>query len=313
MREVTIKTLQAIADHLYLLQFAVTERTQIIKHCNLQISNLTGTVNGWSIEERKAFVRDDEVAILLYKIYDALIGETAKVYHKSLIQTSRSKVDQLFNVLNVKAPATYFNYLPTRIFTEICKGITYFEGDATPDTIGRPTYHRPTSCGSKRMTFKEKFEVPKDATATQTRAIQQATRLCYLERLIYDKIFFQVLHYQDVRHAQELKNMERLFQDYYPGEKIVVEVDLEGSCVVKITTSKNESNVIETYIKKKWNAQTVDCLKEMVVSTNVRGWTKQQSFEKLMPWVPANWEVRSASRGSAARMARRGIASWGGK
>lgn len=296
MRDATIKTLQSIADQLYLLQFDVIERPQIIKNCNAQISKLTETLKRWSIEERKAFVRDDEAAILLYKIYDAIAGETAKVYHKSLIETSRGKVDQLFNVLSVK-PATHFNYLPTRFFTEICKGITYFEGDGTPDTIERPIYHRPVSCGSKRMTFMEKFVVPKYATAAQTLAIHQATRLCYLERLIYDKIFFQVLHYQDARHGKELRNMERLFQNYYPGEKIVVEVNLEGSCVVTITTHKNESKVIETYTKKKWNAQPVDCRKRMVVSTNVREWKKQQGFDKQMPWIPANWDVRSASRG----------------
>lgn len=97
-------------------------------------------------------------------------------------------------------------------------GITYFEYEV--NVTARPIYHRAVSCGNASKTVNNN-------TFDKDRK-KKYVRRCLVERLIYDKIYTNILHAQDVAHMLELARMQRLFHDYFP-EVNGIYVNVQGT------------------------------------------------------------------------------------
>lgn len=126
----------------------------------------------------------------------------------------------------------------TKIFNKFMKGITYFAGQNVFNTK-QPIYHRNVSCLARDNV--NKFQ-EKD---------KERVLLCYLERLIYDRIYTEVnKESQNQAHLNELHQNLILFQQYYPDTNI--EIDLpefsfsEHKNVTNPNTVPYKENMIPT-------------------------------------------------------------------
>jgi len=235
---------------------------------------------------RQIFIEENDV--VLYKIYDLFIGSTAKLYNKSTaIDSYRGAIDKLFRVLMIK-PKTYFLYLPTRVFNQFTKGMTYFAND---NPVEHPVYHREASCKSKYINVDAKFSKPNSKDALST---------CYIERMIYNKLYTHFLHEQEVRHLKELNLVERYFQKHFPSISINVDIKYDTNlypykCIVTtIEECEENKNVkiltitIEIYTKKPWDSEIVMCEKQVVHKGKVANFSKISSFQMATDWNPVN-------------------------
>jgi hypothetical protein len=187
----------------------------------------------------------------LFKIHDVLVGKFAKLYMSpDLLVKTRKIHDKIFNIFNIKQPRKRFAHLPTFLATTFCKGVTFFANDTGIDR--KPYYHRDDSCGSFD---KQKKSLTKEQLKT-----------CYIERLIYDKIFTHVFYEQDLGHLYELRAMELLFQDAYKHLKIDVDIGfsdgIHPDTLTIIERYTETTPKYTTYVyNKRWGSTTVYCHK----------------------------------------------------
>lgn len=221
----------------------------------------------------------------LFKIHEASVGTYAKLYlDKASIRDLRSSYDKFFGkVLGLKRFPSKIKYMPTTITTEFCKGITSFEDQYEKNA--HPFYHREESCGSKGLPAQQKF------SSEQTK---RAVRLCYLERFIYDKVYLNVMHEQDLVHLKELKMMERFYQNYFPGYRLNIEMayNQHDDCwpikVQIITTDNNHKMFFETY-RKTYDFMKDEYKNEVFADKNDvfahKTYTKTQTYEGETSWI----------------------------
>jgi hypothetical protein len=235
-----------------------------------------------SIEHIKHFA--NEHIAYLYKIHDVLIGKIA-LHYLDLSQTKALQKPHdtvLRSALKIESFDAFFAHLPTGMFNEFTKGITYFSVD---ENVGNPIYHRDNSCGDKNKNTQEKFEENISNSALSSLRKKHITRKCYIERMIYDNIYTHVFHFQDLGHLLELRKMERLHDTYYKDESLFIHVTYDDNFVfpekLRIVIGKKDGKtVIEEYAKKK-NNKKVYCTKW----ENNINYDKIQSFEKEEPWM----------------------------
>jgi hypothetical protein len=153
----------------------------------------------------------------LYLLEKTLVGSyPVALLNQSEQSQFRSYYDRIF-----KNKLKFSNFIyktmnkVTEIFTEFTKGITYFADEVV---LERPSYHRNASCGTKSVSTNIKFKKNSSNTENTVNRKKSIIRRCYLERLIYDNIYKQILHGQNIEHLNELRKVERYFQDYCIGE-----------------------------------------------------------------------------------------------
>ena len=166
--------------------------------------------------------------------------------------------------------------------SEFCKAITYFLTDS--NIHEHPFYHRDESCGTKTLDTTQKFTIFSTNTNLKAQNIKKVVKTCYLERLIFDAIYSKIFRTQDTRHLLELRKMELLFQNYYPGEKLRVHIEYySGMYPNELTvyhTLQDDKVITYTYKKAKYDDTFVQC-------TRNKGnfvYEKTQSFEKQSEW-----------------------------
>lgn len=166
-----------------------------------------------SIHDTKGFV--DKHLTQLYKIHEIIVGTYAKLYFTNTeIAQLRNRYDSFFQkTLGLKRFPAKIQFLPTKITQEFCQGITLFQDNFEKDA--HPFYHRSESCGARDKTASEKFSSDR---------VKNAVKLCYLERTIYDQVYINLLHYQDLGHLRELRIMEQYYDQYFPNESLIVKV-----------------------------------------------------------------------------------------
>ena len=143
-------------------------------------------------------------------------------YNRYLKMFNNRVFANTFHIQNIN---TMFSALPAQVFSKFIRGITLFANDVK-STDEYPPYHRLDSCGSSTLDFMTKFTV-RDSMSKQTiKGIQDAVRTCYIERKLFDKIYTLLVGRQDARHLVELRNMERLYQDYFPDHHLIVDIDM---------------------------------------------------------------------------------------
>lgn len=234
--------------------------------------------------------------VLLHQVHAFLVGSEIKFYHKHLIPNFRPAHDTIFNSMGIKRPYVKFKQIPTPIFTEFIKGITYFKTDIDA-RMERPVYHRIKSCGSKSMTIKEKFGITGYYSVDKALSKKEAIKKCYIERVIYDKIFQWILHQQDVSHLRELREMKILYEYMFPKSELTIEVrDYIGiqPMVLYIKDSKTES---EEIYEKSQDTPVIRCS----LSHNGKYFHKYQTFEKEESWIPGKLPSEPISK-SVARI-----------
>ena len=215
-------------------------------------------------------------------IHDTLVGKFAKTFTiRADIDKLRTAINQMFGLFH-KRPS--FSFLPTILFNEFCKGITYFQNEVV---IERPSYHRDASCGESDKTAMDKFTIL--ATDAPGEAIRKKTavRLCYIERLVYDALYSKILYAQDLSHLFEKQIMDHLHLHYFPNETISIEITYD--CVilpVALTVKTMNHNGLPTIEKftKPWTSSIVRCEKTEAGKLYV----KTQSFVQEEAWTFLN-------------------------
>ena len=177
------------------------------------------------------------------------------------------------------------------LFSNFLKGITYFKNQKL---LSFPVYHRKESCGSKQYNAYTKF-YKRDTNKYKNIMFRKASsRICYIERYIYNVIYNLYFKEQDSRHRVELKKMERICQNYnYNNMKINVIFDKKIPIGLVIENGNREIeyyyktyNIVDTSstnndIFKIQYKKPVKCIKCV---NNTLVYKKTQSFQKKEQW-----------------------------
>lgn len=238
-------------------------------------------------EKRQFF---DSNMHLFHQIHTTLAGHYISNGHKDLIQLFRSPHDMIFGSMDVKRPGAKFRRLPTKVFTEFIKGITFFAGDPVREN---PVYHRTSSCGTGELTVADKFRRTRGYSEESGYLNREHVKRCYIERLIYNEIFENILYTQDHGHLRELKEMERLYQDLYPTSNLAVKVGhFEGTPRIFPTSLRvTDGDMYTEDYRKDANSNIVRCLKV----DNGQTYHKFQTFDAETPWLPGSHLTRRAT------------------
>lgn len=256
----------------------ITTITKFLKKSKKLLSKLKESLKHKNIKD---FCKSNLTT--LYYIHETLVGDMFKTYLSNAenMKELRSFNDKLFtSILGIRKPKIYFARLPTLVATEFCKGITFFKNNAGKDKI--PFYHRDSSCGDISETAEQKFI----NSSNQNKTV--FLKNCYIERYIYDIVYTEIIHRQNLEHRYELNKTERMYQDAYPQETIKVFVFFDHYLIepnhLTIITENVRTGVstTENYTK---NKSMVHCKK--IVSPGGT-FTKIQTFEQEQPWLQSS-------------------------
>lgn len=117
----------------------------------------------------------------IYIIYDTTVGIFAQNYsNRTYIMRFRPVVDKFIQTkLKLKNLDKIFRTIPTKIFTEFCKGITYFNNEVQKDKW--PIYHRNVSCGNSGLNANIKFKITNNNVFQTVARKKSYLKRCYLE------------------------------------------------------------------------------------------------------------------------------------
>ena len=174
-------------------------------------------------------------------------------YHNADSNTLRSMYDKLFIKINVK------NNLATFIFKDFIKGITYFQYQEK-GYIKDPIYHRLFSCGDGKNSFRNKFNICNSTLMNkiELKDVSKKIKTCFLERLIYEKIFLKYIkayynkNSQDEGHTVWLKQTNNDFNTCFPDINIKIKIkytDLFPTYLIVLWILNNKIIYIEEYFK----------------------------------------------------------------
>lgn len=150
--------------------------------------------------------------------------------------------DRIFGSILSKVIVFDENRKVTNTFNNFIMGITYFEGDHVFDKF-QPAYHRTSSCPPRNMPNKK---------CTFTDNINRmVVERCYLERLIYDKLWYALMGtHQDIKHMEWLENTKMAFLSCFPDTTIDIELTFQERNPIMLTISKSigKKTTLERYI-----------------------------------------------------------------
>jgi hypothetical protein len=181
------------------------------------------------------------------------------------------------NKAGVQSPTFFYNKTPSDFFNEFIKGITYFENE-NPIEEDKLNYHRLKSCGSSRLKADEKFSSEES---------KQQVKKCYIERMIYDKLYEYYLHEQNTAHKHELRKMMNYYITYFPLEDIKIEIKYndQREPYQLIINEKMKDKSIKHIYTKEWNSESVDCKLVIKMNNTKRYYSKINTFQRENPWI----------------------------
>ena len=268
----------------------------------LQLENL------WKNANKKTYNQFVDAHIgELVQIRKLLTGKNRQIYftkqYSTMLTLCNTRIfSNTFRIARINAR---FSRLPTEIFTEFIKGITFFKSDITSE-LEDPPYHQPPSCGSADETFINKFKITESMSMYPAliNSRKRAVKLCYIERLIYNNIYTYVIDKQNTGHLVELYQLERLFQDYYPDHKLTIDTNIginqfAPTFLLIIDSYDNNKFHIEETFQKEANGNVL--CKRIVFRNNgqsspfeVKKEIKTQSFATgEVPWSSGIKRVKS--------------------
>ena len=169
----------------------------------------------------------------------------------------------------------------TNIFNEFIRGITYFTADLPGTIHNDPLYHRNDSCPPK-----DRPNIICDSSSMIPEDLKKRMQKCYIERLIYDEIWFQIHSMQqNTGHLGWLDDTKNAFQRCFPHTTVSVVVRIidriPDRVVITIQDTSNEhsENVIVELYEKDYS------FTNKRYDTNIRG---TQMFNKQVVAVKMN-------------------------
>lgn len=290
MEALMAETMVAVGKlHEYLdLRKGVLESAPHVRRFESLATKLRSAASKKTTQENKVFFERN--MHFFYAIHTNLAGYYIADGHKQLIPLFRGPHDKIFAGFDVKRPGAKFGNLPTKVFNEFIKGISYF---ATESVIESPVYHRESSCGTKELDIKAKFKRRMGYSHDAGLLNMEHVRQCYIERLIYDAIYEAVLHRQNIPHLVEKERMSRIYTDMYPGSQLRVYIShfagtppiFPTRLIITDGIDLYRPNYEEEYFK---DGGLVRCSK----LENGQMFHKFQTFEKEMPWLEGRHPTR---------------------
>lgn len=189
----------------------------------------------------------------------------------------------------------------TKQFLMFIQGITLFDSDG-PE-MGKPAYHRNASCGPRHTTEKYKNQNLSCIGVKEAKEFQRVRRNvwnCFMERLIYDRIYNHVLYGQNFNHKLQVHTVERkIFETcFHMSEFYLLDLRVDMNdhftptrliCRYE-TINKNgeKANIIDIY-KKKLLTGPVDCERKVYYQGERRPhvYHKTSTFFSNSEWVPS--------------------------
>lgn len=220
------------------------------------------------------------------------------------------------------------NYIAFR-FLHFLQGITMFQSRDTQINIGRPAYHRITSCGEwvrdQDKNISENFEQQNlkcnpDLAPDELERTRRNIWTCLIERLIYNEIYIRYFgKKQDSRHMyNEIRVTRNLFESCFSSMNFVVDdvqVLFDNNDIpvtLKIKYETNNYTVVETYTKEITHdvyavPVLVHCKKDVAPTSSVSSgpgdeYRKIQSyFSEPADWLPLSPGAPPVSGGRAKK------------
>jgi hypothetical protein len=245
-------------------------------------------------KKRNDFIQ--KFSMEIFQIHDTLNGKEMKMVFidKKDHDKFRSLYDTFFKkCLGIVQVQKRLSYLPTLLFNKFIEGITYFHQDTTDE---RPVYHRELSCGAQDLTSQYKFV---DAMKIKTKPLQERllikkfVRTCFIERLIYDSIYNNTFHQQDLGHLHELKTVEQIYEKYYRYHDLELRVRYDDDnypIMLSITETTPELTKKETYTVSRKHDRVL-CTQNHWSKDGLVRYEKVQTFKQEEPWIMRTPEV----------------------
>ena len=227
-----------------------------------------------------------ENIFILYKLYDTFLGHYASErIHKDNRNHMHKILYSFYNKIGIFKPKIYFNYIPTKVFDNFIKGISYFENENPTE---KPAYHRQASCGSSIIESDIKFN---------SETSKQMVKKCYIERLIYNELYEHFLHQQNISHIRELKRISMFYFTYFPDDNILIKIKYNKFFYpyqLIIKEKKKYGTILEVYTKD-WKKEIVICQLMINIlnnnlnlknSNNKKFYSKINTFKEEALWKP---------------------------
>lgn len=258
---------------------------------------LTRAVNQFVAELKRFAVNGPEHSIITQTYYNELL----RLKHGLLSLKQRALHDRIFNVINVT------NATPrgiTVMFEELIKGITYFASQRDPSSTF-PVYHRYAACGvGTQIHRRDHLTCHKDITQRERNERKQKIETCYIERLIYDKLWqhesllfprtgTEVAPVQDDGHIHFLDVVRQDYRSCFKDCDIRVELEYRDAYPIRVSIMrfrKNTLTMTEIYERsyhfspfgnKQYDA-LIECRK--IILNKETEYRKIQDFMYERPW-----------------------------
>ena len=215
--------------------------TNLMDDINKLSTELSVRYGNDTAEEKDRFVQHN--LNTLYKIYDTFYNKETKRVILTKDEISKStfhgSVYRMYSKLcNITEIDKYFRYLPTRLFQDFIKGVTHFESDTVYD---KPSYHRSGSCGKKDSEHLNRFKQNPDDLDKRVQYKKEALTRCYVERVLYEKLYELILHEQDPVHKLEIEHLQRML-DFFTYVQVIPKfrgvVPIQLSILVSLPNGK---------------------------------------------------------------------------
>lgn len=194
--------------------------SQLIKATPKSFQEITDVLYSLQLYMEKAKLTAN-MKLTLLKECREILDQIAK-YIKNKRMKHKTRNGELISMLSFKEKLldAQFNYTPhllklldktAHIFSEFMKGITYFKGQDTD--VGRPIYHRTTSCGPRNDKDFKKNNLNCNNIGDAYDEFERRrlnVRNCLLERFIYDQLFNRYYDVpQDDKHIYQMHDIDR--------------------------------------------------------------------------------------------------------
>lgn len=191
----------------------------------------------------------------------------------------------------------------TRLFEQFIRGITYFQNQVSdePYTV---VYHRLEACGPGDDAYRRLHQQCTDDMPQQRRSeIRRKIETCYIERLIYDRIYKEITlhfpnigsetHEQDQAHRDRLEIVKADFKSCFWNLDIDVDIKFDMHMPYELTitrTIRGQFASSETYTKTIsfdpiFGGKCFDNDVTAIRKTNKYTYTRVQSFVTQPNWV----------------------------
>ena len=304
----TLHNIFTLVDTMYIdagNRFASNEnaKTRLInatKTMEKLIKSFKEQVDGYSkskkIDKRmlKEQIGEDYLGELLRMKRILVQGAMKNYVNSSMKKPLKSLTEPMIIYIFGRLHQTILDKAPTALYHAFCKGITYFD-EENGSELGWPYYHRERSCGPRNLTLTQKYELIRNNARRQWKEIR--INMCYLDRKIYNEIYKTCLFKQNTEHLHEFKDTERLYQDYYPGKSIDVQIGFNRDIYpIELNITYHDSRAGETVIER-YTRQIIThvpltystvilCHKQVRrANTNVQFYKKAQTESREEQWT----------------------------